>query len=241
MKPSSYSLQLLLQFSLAFSETFQLLLPWPEEDHIILSYAWLLFFLQSYGSLSVLAILSTEVLVSTSPHTVLKGLLFLDVGRRVYSNEFVCPSIPRHNLVTTQFSGDIDETFQLLLSPDIIWRNYRNGFILHSVLQSLCLFVHRHNLVSTTPLTVFKGFWWNSSYCSQDWRWSYFIEVMLYWFLPNLFPFLIFFYMKSWPCNTACSFQWIWMKPFSYYSHDLKRLILYQGALDYFSYKIYGP
>ena len=32
------------------------------------------------------------------------------------------------------------------------------------------------------------------------------------------------------------------MKPFSYCSHDLKRLILYQGALDYFFfYKIYGP
>ena len=28
---------------MAFSETFQLLLPWPDEDHIILSYAWLLF------------------------------------------------------------------------------------------------------------------------------------------------------------------------------------------------------
>ena len=32
-----------------------------------------------------------------------------------------------------------------------------------------------------------------SSYCFQGWRWSYFIEVMLYWFLPKLFPFLIFF------------------------------------------------
>ena len=32
---SKLSLQLLLQLSVDFSETFQLLLPWPEEDHII--------------------------------------------------------------------------------------------------------------------------------------------------------------------------------------------------------------
>ena len=27
----------------------------------------------------------------------------------------------------------------------------------------------------------------------MTWRWSYFIKVMLYWFLPKLFPFVIFF------------------------------------------------
>ena len=59
-------LQLLLQLSLDFSKTFQ-----PEEDHVILGLSLAAFY-KSYGHLSVLAILSTEVLVSTTP-TFLKG------------------------------------------------------------------------------------------------------------------------------------------------------------------------
>ena len=64
-------LQLLLQLSLEFSKTFQLLFPWPEEDHVILGLCLAAFY-KSYGHLSVLAVLSTEVLVSTTP-TFLKG------------------------------------------------------------------------------------------------------------------------------------------------------------------------
>ena len=48
--------------------------------------------------------------------------------------------------------------------------------------------VRRHNLVS--PTTVFKGFWWNfPDIIAMTWRWSYYIEVMLDWFLPELWPF----------------------------------------------------
>ena len=48
----------------------------------------------------------------------------------------------------------------------------------------------RHNLVSATPPTVFKGFCWNFRVIvPTTWRWSYFIEVMLDWFLPELWPF----------------------------------------------------
>ena len=44
------SLQLLLQFSLDFNDIFQLLFPWPEENHIILR-SHLTAFYQSYGPL----------------------------------------------------------------------------------------------------------------------------------------------------------------------------------------------
>ena len=63
---------LLLQFSADFSETFQLLFQWSEEDHIK-SRSGLTAFYQNYGPLSVLAILSTEVLVSAPPPTFFKG------------------------------------------------------------------------------------------------------------------------------------------------------------------------
>ena len=43
-----------------FSETFQLLLPWPEEDHINRGHAWLIF--TSYGPLSVLVIYQQKFL-----------------------------------------------------------------------------------------------------------------------------------------------------------------------------------
>ena len=55
-----------------FDETFQLLFPSPEEDHII-PRSRLTGFYQSNGPLTVLAILSTEVLVSATPPTVFKG------------------------------------------------------------------------------------------------------------------------------------------------------------------------
>ena len=69
MKPSNYSLQLLLQFSVDFNKTFQLLLPWPEEDHIN-SRVRLTAVYQRHAPLSVWAILSTEVLVFITPSTV---------------------------------------------------------------------------------------------------------------------------------------------------------------------------
>ena len=64
--------QLLSQFPVDFRETFQLLFSWPEEDHV-LPRSRLTASYQSYGPLSVLAILSTEGLVSATPPTVFKG------------------------------------------------------------------------------------------------------------------------------------------------------------------------
>ena len=58
--------------SVDFSETFQLLFPWPEEDHI-LTRSRLTAFYQSYGPLSVLGFLSTVLLVTATPPTFLKG------------------------------------------------------------------------------------------------------------------------------------------------------------------------
>ena len=48
--------------------------------------------------------------------------------------------------------------------------------------------------------------------------WSYFIKVMLNWFLPELLPFSNFLNSKSCLCNSSCSFQWILMKPSRYCS-----------------------
>ena len=45
-------------------------------------------------------------------------------------------------------------------------------------------------LVSATPPTFLNGYWWNFPVIvSMNWKWSYFIEVMLYWFLPELWFF----------------------------------------------------
>ena len=44
--------QLLLQFSKDFDETFQLLFPWPEDDHILLR-SYSTDFYQSYGPLTI--------------------------------------------------------------------------------------------------------------------------------------------------------------------------------------------
>ena len=50
--------------------------------------------------------------------------------------------------------------------------------------------VRRHNLVSASPPTVFKGFWWNFPVIvPMTWGYAYFTEVMLNWFLPELWPF----------------------------------------------------
>ena len=64
-------MQFLSQFSVDFSETFQLLFPGPEEDHIIRR-SRLTAFYQSYDPLSVLTILSTEGLVFATPPPVFK-------------------------------------------------------------------------------------------------------------------------------------------------------------------------
>ena len=59
-----------------------------------------------------------------------------------------------------------------------------------SVRLSISQSIHRHNLVSATPLTVFKGFWWN--FPVMTWWWSYFTGDMLSWFLRELWSFVIF-------------------------------------------------
>ena len=114
-------------------------------------------------------------------------------------------------------------------SPGVSWRGLY-FWVRPSVRPSIPPSVHRHNLVSATRLTVFKGFWWNFPVIvSMTWRWSYFIKVMLDCFLPELWPINIFFNSKSCLCNSSCSFQWILTNPFNYYSDDLKRIILYRG------------
>ena len=53
--------------------------------------------------------------------------------------------------------------------------------------------VRRHTLVSATPPTVFKGFWWNfPDIVAMSWRWSYFIEIVLDWFYQSYSPLAIF-------------------------------------------------
>ena len=73
----------------------------------------------------------------------------------------------------------------------------------------------------------------------MTWRWSYFIKVMLYWFLPVI-ALWQFFNSKSCLCNSTCNFQWILVKPSSYCCHGLKRIILYQGH-TWLLFTSYGP
>ena len=63
-------------------------------------------------------------------------------------------------------------------------------FFRPSVRPTVSPSVRRHNLVSATPPTVFKGFWWHFPVIVLiTWRCAYFIEVVLDWFLPELWPF----------------------------------------------------
>ena len=144
-------------------------------------------------------------------------------------NSYVSPSLD--TILSLHSSQGILMKFSSYCCPRTLFEGtigMGSSFIL-SISPSVCLFVD--TILSLQHLIVFKGLNFPVIVpiteddhillrsCCTDFYQSYF--------------FLIFFYMKSWPCNTACSFQLIWMKPFSYYSHDLKRLILYQDALDY--------
>ena len=193
MKPSNYSLQLLLQFSVDFSETFQLLLPWPEEDHVI-PRSHLTAFYQSYGPLSVLAILSTK---------------------------FLSPQLLVH------FSRDFDETFQLLLCPDVIWRNYRDGFVLQSIHRSVCPILSRQLLLQFSrdfDETFQLLFPWLKMIIFYRGH-----AVLIFTKVISLCYF--FLYMKSWPCNTAV---------FNEFGETLRGWYYTKVHLTTF-YKIYGP
>ena len=89
------------------------------------------------------------------------------------------------------------------------------------------------SLVSATPLTVFKGFWWNFPVIvSKTWRCAYYTEVTLDRFLPELWPFVSFsHFINRSSClhNSSYSFQGIFMKLSRYGCHDLKMHIFYQG------------
>ena len=68
-----------------------------------------------------------------------------------------------------------------------------------------------------------------SSFCSHDLK-----MIIFYWghahrFLPELWPFVIFFSSKSCLFKSFNSFHWILITPPSYLSPDQKRIILYQG------------
>ena len=65
------SLQVLLQFSLDFAETSQLFFPLPEYGHII-QRSHITDFYLNYRPLSALAILSIEILISTTPPSFIK-------------------------------------------------------------------------------------------------------------------------------------------------------------------------
>ena len=67
--------------------------------------------------------------------------------------------------------------------PTLVKGGYGNGFVRLSV--------RRHNLVSASPPTVFKGFWWNLLFpCPEDVH----ILSRLCWtdFVPDLWPLNIF-------------------------------------------------
>ena len=88
--------------------------------------------------------------------------------------------------------------------PTLDEGDYSNGFVRPSV--------RRHNLVSATPPTVFKGFWWNFTVIvPMTRRSSYYIEVMLDWFLPELCPFNNFStvsLVSATPLAVFSGFEW---------------------------------
>ena len=88
------------------------------------------------------------------------------------------------------------------------WRgSYYTEVMLYCFLPELWPFISfshlsKEILVSATPPTFLKGYWWNVPVLvSKTWRRSYFIEVMLNWFLPQLRSFGNFL-TKSLVCAT---------------------------------------
>ena len=67
--------------------------------------------------------------------------------------------------------------------------------LINLLLPELWLFVSFSHFINSssclrTSVYSFQGIWWNFSVIvPMNWRWSYFIEVMLNYFLPELWPF----------------------------------------------------
>ena len=94
----------------------------------------------------------------------------------------------------TVFKGFWYETFQLLFPwPEdvhIIPRSRLTAFYQSYGPLSVLAILSKGVLVSATPPTVFQGFLWNfPDFVTMTWRCAYFIEVVLDWFLPELWPF----------------------------------------------------
>ena len=189
-----------------FDETFQLLFPWLENVHII-PRSRLAAFYQSYGPLSVLAILSTEILVSTTPPTVFKGFLlnFPDIvvmtWRCAYFIEvmldwFLPELWPFNNFSAVGLVSAtplaVSSGFEWNL-PVIVLMTWRGSYYTEITLDhflprvmpfvSFSHFINRGSCLRSSSYS-FQGFWWNfPDIVAMTWRWSYFIEVMLNWFL----------------------------------------------------------
>ena len=90
-------------------------------------------------------------------------------------------------------------------------------------------------LVSATPPTFSQGILMKvSSYCFHDLKMIIFYLGHARLIFTRVMVLWLFLNSKSCLCNSCCSFQWILMIPFSYCSHDLKRIILYRGSLECF-------
>ena len=88
------------------------------------------------------------------------------------------------------------------------------------------------SLVSATPPTVSKEFWWNFPVIvPKTWRCAYYTEEPVDCFLPELWPFVSFsHFINRSSClqNSSYSFQGIFMKLPRYCCHDLKMPIFYR-------------
>ena len=123
--------------------------------------------------------------------------------------------------------------------PDIVPMTWRCAYFIEVMLDWFLLELWPFNnfsavsLVSATPPTVFKGFWWNFLVIvPMTWKCAYFTEVTLDRFLPDVWPFGSFsHFINRSSClrKSSYSFQGIFTKLSRYCCHDLKMRIFNRG------------
>ena len=131
-----------------------------------------------------------------------------------------------NSLLDALYIGAMTEGFSFSFCPPTLVKcDYSNGFVCPSFCPSFYLSVSLKNFLSPQLLLQISGFWLNFPvFIHMTWRWLYFIEVMLNWFLKELWSFNNFPTVSLSP-QLLAQFQWILVKPFIYCSHDLKRII----------------
>ena len=178
-----------------FSETFQLLFPWPEDVHIYTEVKLDRFLPELWPFVSFSHLINKRSCLSN-----------------FYSFQGILMKLFRYCCMAWRCACFIEVMLDWFL-PEL-WPF--NNFSAVS-------------LVSATPLAVFSGFWWNLPVIvPMTWRGSYYTEVTLDCFLPDLCPLSVLATLSTEVLASQLLLQFL-MKLSRCCCHDLKMIIFYRG------------